>query len=334
MGPEHVLYGVIGGALVLYAVLGGADFGVGVWEFNLRFRMTREDRELSEHAMGPVWETNHVWLIFAIILMFSAFPIAFAAICRALWIPLLLALAGIVFRGSSFAFRHYAVDSEKQRVAWGILFAIASTFTPFFLGVSAGAIASGRLAVTESGEFTGNLLTGWVSFLSIYSGFFTVGLCAYLAAVYLTRDASREFGSELAAVWRRRALLTGIVVGAMAVGGLAVVGIDSPDLGRAMASKSWSLVAMSVAAGTFSLWALARNRFTASAVGAVLAVASIVAGWAVAQYPMLVPPVISIESAKAPDGVLRLFVWVILIGAAFLGPSLAYLFYVFKGGAD
>jgi len=331
MGPEVLLYIVTGLALVLYAVFGGADFGAGVWQFNLAFRMPPEEQRFCDRAMGPIWETNHVWLIFVIVLLFSAFPPAFAALSRALWLPFLLALVGIVFRGCGFAFRHYAGGAEALQRRWSIVFAISSTFTPFFLGAAAGAVASGQLQITASGGFEGNYYTGWISLLSIYTGFFSVGVCAYLAAVFLTRDAVREGNGELATTWRRRALSMGIVVGTLAMAGLVVVRIEAPVLWEELAGRGLPLIGLSVVFGLLSIVSLWRRWHGMAAVGASVTVAAVIGGWALGQYPLILPPAILIHSAAAPPNVLWLFIGVAALGALLLLPSLAFLFWVFKG---
>lgn len=329
MAPEFILYAITGGALTLYAVLGGADFGAGVWEFARAFRTSAEERALTNRAMGPIWETNHVWLIFVIVLLFSAFPPAFAALCRALWLPLLLAVVGIVFRGTGFALRYHAAGARQR--GWSIVFALASTFTPLFLGAAMGAVASGKLEVTETGHFTGNYLSSWISALSVFTGFFFVGLCAYLAAVFLTRDAHREGLPGLERVWRGRAIAMAVCMGVFAMAGLAVVATTAPILKEAFLSKAWPLVAASILAGTVSLACMLRERFTAAALTAALAVATVILGLAVAQYPALIPHAITVSTAKSPDNILWLLVWSILGGAVLLVPSLIYLLYVFKG---
>src|SRR5438552_804125 len=141
MAIETTAVVMIGLGITLYAVLGGADFGAGVWEFNTALRASERERRLIERAIGPVWEANHVWLIFVIVSMFSSFPTAFVALSRALWLPLLLALVGIVFRGAAFAFRSHAVAAARQQEVWGAVFALASTAAPFFLGAAVGAVA-------------------------------------------------------------------------------------------------------------------------------------------------------------------------------------------------
>lgn len=331
MAPELLVYIVMGLSLVLYAVLGGADFGAGVWQFNLAFRMPGKEQRFCDRAMGPIWETNHVWLIFVIVLLFSAFPPAFAALSRALWLPFLLALVGIVFRGCGYAFRHYAHGAAEVQRHWGIVFALSSTFTPFFLGASAGAVASGQLKVFPDGSFAGNYFTDWISLLSIFTGFFSVGVCAYLAAVFLTRDAAREGDSELTARWSLRAKRMGLLVGTLALLGLIAVHRDAPRLWLELTGPGLPLIALSIATGLFSILALDRAWHTAATLGASLTVSTVIGGWALGQYPALIPPGIMVSGAAAPDNVLWLFIGVAGFGALLLLPSLVLLFWVFKG---
>lgn len=331
MAPELIALGTILVGLTLYALLGGADFGAGVWECNTVLQAPEKERTLIYRAIGPVWEANHVWLIFVLVGLQTAFPPAFAAVGRALWLPLLFALVGIVFRGVGFAFRSYAAGAVRQQALWGAVFALASTAAPFFLGAACGAIASGQLAVTPQGDYTGNYVTGWLSPLSIFTAFFAVGVCAYLAAVYLTREAAQDDDLPLVALWRRRALATGAWMGILAMAGLAMVATDAPLLWAGFRERAWPLVGMSIAGGLFSLWALLQWHFTAAVLGAGVAVAAVVWGWGVAQYPAIIPPLLTIAAAKGPDTVLWVMLWGILAGTVFLLPSLVYLFALFKG---
>lgn len=331
MAPELIILGVILAGLTLYALLGGADFGAGVWEFNTVLQAPEKERTLIYRAVGPVWEANHVWLIFVLVGLHTAFPPAFAAVGRALWLPLLLALVGIVFRGAGFALHAHAVGAVRQQAVWGAVFAFASTAAPFFLGAACGAIASGQLAVTPQGDYTGNYVTGWLSPLSIFTAFFAVGVCAYLAAVYLTREAAQEGDPALVALWRQRALATGLWMGVLAMAGLGMVATDAPLLWEGFRKRAWPLVGMSIGGGLFSLWALLRWHFSAAVLGAGTAVATVIWGWGVAQYPALIPPALTIVTAKGPDLVLWVMLWSIVAGTVLLLPSLAYLFVLFKG---
>lgn len=330
MAPEVILLGILWLALTLYVVLGGADFGAGIWEVNLAFQAPEKERLLLQRAIGPVWEANHVWLIFVLVLVFNAFPAAFAALSRALWLPLLLALVGIVFRGAAFAFRSYAVGAVRQQATWGVAFAVASTAAPFFLGAAVGAVASGNLAVTASGDFSGNYLMDWISPLALFNGFFTVGVCAYLAAVYLAREASQEGDAELADLWRQRALATGVWMGVLALAGLLFLATEAPLLWQGFQERSWPLVVVSLVTGFLSLGALWRRHYTAAAAGVATTVAAVLAGWGIAQYPALILPAITVERAKAPDAVLWAMIGSIAVGTLVLLPSLGWLFMIFK----
>lgn len=324
MGPEVILAGLMMLGLTLYALLGGADFGAGVWEFNTALRATPKEIALINRAIGPVWEANHVWLIFVIVILFTAFPEAFAALSRALWVPLLLAVVGIMFRGVAFAFRTHASGEVRQERLWGAVFAFASTATPLFLGASAWAIAAGRAAPG------GHPVTGWIGPTSIFGAFFTVALCAYLASVYLTREAALSGDLDLLRVWRRRAIAAGMWMGLLAMSGLALIPEGAPQLWAGFKARAWPAVGASVAAGLLSLAALWTKRFTLAAFSAAAAVATVVWGWCLGQYPALVPPAITVGSAKAPDAVLRPMIWAIAAGGILVAPSLAYLLYIFK----
>lgn len=330
MAPETIILLTMLLGLTLYTLLAGADFGAGVWEFNTRLRAPRQQRAMIYRAIGPVWEANHVWLIFVIVGMFGAFPAAFAAISRALWIPLLAALVGIVFRGASYAFRTVAAPTEGQQRLWEAIFALASTAAPFFLGAALGAVASGRLAVAADGTFHGSYLTGWLVPLAVFNGFFVVGLCAFLAAVYLAREAAALGDGQLASVWRARSLASGAAVGALAIVGLVLLAVEAPALWEGLVRRGWALVVLSMGGGVFTLGQLVRRRYGAATVGSIIAVGGIVWAWGAGQYPYLVPPAITIASARSPENVLWVMVGSIACGAVVLVPSLAWLLYLFK----
>jgi len=327
--PEDILLVIIMSALTLYAVLGGADFGIGVWEFNSALQTTPSERKLMAKAIAPVWEVNHVWLIFVLVLMNTAFPTASAAISRALWVPLLLALMGIVFRGASFVFRNYTDDSVRGQELWTAVFAMASTAAPFFLGVSIGALASG-MKIQADGSFDGDYLNDWLTPLSLFTGFFAVGMCAYLSAVYLIREAHVAGDQEQAELWRRRALATGVWMGVLAATGLVLLSAQAPELWDRLSERGWPILACSLLLGFASLLAVAWRRYTWGAVGAAATVATVLWGWGVAQYPLLVPPHITVETAKSSPAVLLASLYATAAGAVLLLPSLAWLFYIFK----
>lgn len=332
MPAELIILAILQIALVLYAILAGADFGAGIWELILRSPASSRDRKLIDHAMGPVWEANHVWIIFALIAVLNGFPSAFATLSSALWLPWLLALAGIVFRGAGFAFRSAPGTSADSRRRWEWVFAAASVAAPCFLGASAGAIASGKLPLSPTGEFIGDPFFSWINPLSFYSAVLALGACTFLAAVYLNWEARIASDSELETMWRRRALTIGVLMGVLAPAGLLVVAVAAPDLWTQFRIRAWPLVVISLASGSGTLVALFYARPLLAAVGAASAVASMMVGWGVAQYPLLVPPTLTVEAAKSPPAVLHAMLWGIGGTTVLVIPSLAYLWYLFKSG--
>ncbi|MBS0206815.1 MAG: cytochrome d ubiquinol oxidase subunit II [Planctomycetes bacterium] len=330
MGPDDVLLIVMLTALTLYAILGGADFGAGIWEFTTAMQATDRERQHIYKAIGPVWEANHVWLIFVLVILMNGFPAAFAALSRALWLPLLLALCGILFRGSAYIFRSYGTGSGRERVFWESVFAIASTATPLFLGSAAGAVASGKLMIPTDTTSAVDFVVGWISALTVFTGFYSVALCAYLSAVFLLREA-RQIGDEpLTTLWRQRALSTGLWVGVLSFGGLVMVAIEAPALAQGFLNRGWPLVIASLLCGIGSLVEVWRLNCTRAAIAAGGAVTAVIWGWGISQYPAIIPPAITASSAKAPDNVLWMMLGVISLGAVFLLPALAYLLVLFK----
>jgi len=321
--------GLLFAALVLYAVLGGADYGGGVWDLLASGPRAREQRGLIETAIGPVWEANHVWLIFMIVLLFTAFPRAFAALSTALHIPLTLMLLGIVLRGTSFTFRQYHSQDDIVQQHWGRLFAISSVFTPVMLGICTGAISTGGIRV-QNGVVTSGFLRPWLGPFPFAVGLFTLVLFAFLAGVYLTVEA--EDGA-LREDFRKRALAAAGVVGALALTVYLMSHEAAPLVCAGLTQRPWSWP-LQIVTGVFAvgtIGALWRRRFHLARVLAVGQVTLILTGWALSLYPFLVPPDISITQAAAPLNVLRPVLRGIAIGLLILLPSFLYLFRVFKG---
>ncbi|WP_020580102.1 cytochrome d ubiquinol oxidase subunit II [Actinopolymorpha alba] len=311
--------------LTLYVLLGGADFGGGVWDLIAGGpERGRETRRLVEHSLGPVWEANHVWLIFVVVVLWTSFPPVFASVASTLYIPLTLAALGIIGRGAAFAYRKVTTQLWQQRL-FGAVFAFSSVMTPFFLGAAAGGIASGRVPL---GIARGNLVTSWWNPTSVVAGLLAVGTAAYLAAVYLTRDAQRGHAEDLAEYFRRRALITGVVVGGLAVVGLLVLYLDERSLFVELTTgRALPLLIVSVVSGVVSLVLLVRRAFLAVRVTAALAVAGLLWGWGVGQYPMLLPGV-TVQEASASRTVLAASLGALLGGAILLVPSLWWLFHL------
>ncbi|WP_106401040.1 cytochrome d ubiquinol oxidase subunit II [Actinocorallia populi] len=327
MPLAEILLVVLWIGLTAYVLFGGADFGGGIWDLLAgTAERGRPQRDTIEHSIGPVWETNHVWLIFVIVMAWTGVPAVFAAIASTLYIPLTLAALGIIARGAAFAFRKASTLLWQQRL-FGAAFAFSSVFTPFFLGTVAGAIASGRV---PPGIAAGDLLTSWLNPTSLISGALAVGTAAYLAAVYLTRDAQRGGDEELAETFRHRALLAGTVTGLLSAAGLLVLHADAPRLFTELTSgKALPLLLLSVAAGIVSLPLLWWRAYRAVRVTAALAVTGLLWGWALGQYPRLLPGV-TVRDAAATDAVLAATLGSLAVGSLLLLPSLWWLYATFQ----
>jgi cytochrome d ubiquinol oxidase subunit II len=310
----------------LYAVLGGADFGAGMWDLVAGGAARGErPRDLIDRTITPVWEANHVWLIFCLVVLWTGFPRALAAVASTLCVPLGLAALGIVLRGSGFAFRK-AVESLSGRRAFGAAFALSSLVTPFFMGASVGAIAAGKVPA----HGTGDRLASWTGPLSLLVGALFVIACAYLAAVYLTAEARDAGEADMERYFRRRALGVGAVAGTLALAALPVLHSHAHPIFHRLLHQALPLVIGSAAAGAVVL-ALIATRRRGTRPLAALAVACVLWGWAVAQYPFLLPRSLTLHAGAAPAGALRgLFV---VFGAALVlvVPSLLLLFRLQRG---
>jgi cytochrome bd ubiquinol oxidase subunit II len=308
--------------LAAYAVLGGADFGAAFWQFGARGERGAALREHAYRAMGPVWEANHVWLVFVLVVCWTAYPQAFASIFSTLSVPLFIAAIGIILRGTAYAV-HAGTAREIERRAIDGVFSISSLLTPFALGTAVGAIASGRVPV---GNAAGDPLTSWLNPTSLLVGTLAVATGAYVAAVYLAGDAARAGLDDLAAAFRTRALGAGVVTGAIAFAGLAVVAYDADPVGDELfAWPAVAGIAASAAAGIATIDLVRRWRFEAARYGASAAVAAVVAGWALAQRPELLPG-LTVEEAAAGRPVLIATIVGVALGGLILIPSLALLF--------
>jgi cytochrome d ubiquinol oxidase subunit II len=312
-------------SLTAYALLGGADYGGGLWDLLASGPTAAGQRATIAHAIGPVWEANHVWLIVAIVIVFTGFPGAFAAISTYLHVPLLLVLIGIVLRGSAFVFRAYGPDDPRHERFWGRVFAMASTATPLFLGVTVGALTEGQLPASPEGSFAAVYLTPWLTPFSLSVGLFALVLFGYLAAVYLTLEAH---DIEEGAAFRTRALASGVAVGVLAV---VVLVLATPDVRDALIASAWA-VPLHVATGASALAALALlwlKRYELARLAAAAQVLFILWGWAMAQYPYAIRPHLTLANAAAPANVQVLLLQVLGVGAVVLMPSLLYLFGIF-----
>jgi cytochrome d ubiquinol oxidase subunit II len=310
------------GGVVLYVVLAGADLGAGFWQlFAGRGHHGEEIREHAHHSMAPVWEANHVWLIFVLTVFWTAYPTAFGSIASTLAIPLFLAGIGIVFRGAAYALRAGAATPRELGVI-DTVFSLSSILTPFALGTMVGGIATGRVPV---GNAAGARFSSWLNSTSILVGVLAVATSAYLAAVYLAADAARRDERSLERAFRVRALGAGVVAGALALAGIFVVHRDARALYDELVSgRALPAVIVSALAGVAALALVDRRRLEAARYTAALAVAAVVAGWALAEWPTLLPG-LDVRHAAAPHDTLVALVVAVLGGGAIVFPSLVLL---------
>jgi cytochrome bd ubiquinol oxidase subunit II len=323
--PADLLGAAILGALVLYAWLGGADFGGGIWDLLASGPRKAEQRALVEHAIGPIWEANHVWLILVVVVLFTGFPAAFAAISVELFVPLVRLLLGIVLRGASFTFRAYVREDDRVQARWGLVFSASSVLAPLVLGVVVGALASGRIRVAAHGSAP----LAWLAPFPLAVGLLAAALFAYLAAAYLAVEAEGALRDD----FRRRAIGAGAAVFACAALCGALSWREAPLVFEGLTRRSWSLAlhVATAAAAVTAFAALFRGRVRAGRAAAAIQVALIVVGWGASQYPFLVVPDLTLASASAPRSTQVALLWALACGGALLFPMLAVLFRVFKG---
>ena len=334
-------------ALVAYALLGCADFGGGIWDLLSRGPRAAEQRRHIARAIGPVWEANHVWLIFLIVILFTCFPRAYAAASVALFWPLHLILIGIVLRGASFVFRAYGSTAAATQRTWTRVFGIASALTPLLLGACLGAISTGELGADAPLD----AWHGWLAPFPLAIGLLTLLISAYLAAVYLAWESAGPEGgvdrslpaeagnhpidlpdANLQNDFRKRALLTWLVAGATSIAVLVLARRDAPRLWEGLTSlPAAAIVAGGVLLAPASALALSSRRYRLARLLAGAQVTLLLVGWGVAQYPYLIAPDLTLASSAAPRPTLVLTAMTLPFGAAALIPSLWYLFKVFKG---
>jgi cytochrome d ubiquinol oxidase subunit II len=310
LSTAEVVAGILWLALTAYAVLAGADFGGGVWDLFASGPRANEQRSAVAEAMGPVWEANHVWLIFMITGLFTAFPATFGVLALALYIPFTIAMAGIVLRGASFAFRAHGAEAVGPTSPWGVIFGVASIVTPFFLGTAAAAVASGSIHAPG------------------VIGLFALAICAYLAATYLMVE--NEDRPALLADFRRRAIAAALVSGFLALLAVAVSFFDGSRLIQTLTGRGLPLFVLALLNGPLALWAVWRSRPRIARVAVIGQVVLVLWAWAIGQWPFLVPPDLTIPATAAPPATLTGMLVVITVGSLILLPSLWLLFRVFK----
>lgn len=326
MPPSEVLLGgVLVVALIAYFLLGGADFGGGVWDLLATGPRRAAQRAAIERALGPVWEPNHVWLILVIVVLFTAFPRAFATLATGLYVPLTIFLLGIVLRGSAFSFRALDHNDDAAQVRWGRVFAIASLVSPFLLGVMVAAIAAGQV----DGAAGAGTTPSWISPFSLACGGLALALAAFLAATYLTVEVA---DAGLREDFRWRAMAAGVAAGGAAGLAFLLSRTAAPLVHAGLTARpfTWPLHLATGVTALGALLALWHRRFRLARIMAAAQVGLVICGWAVSQYPFLVPPTLTLFTDAAPARTRTLLLIVLGAGVPVLAPSLVVLYRVFK----
>ena len=322
MSLEVVVAAALFVGVLAYALFGGADFGSGFYDLSAGGTSRgAELRTLVDHSIGPVWEANHVWLIYVLVTWWTAFPETFAAAMSTLILPMLLALLGIVLRGASFAFRKYAATLGQARL-FGAIFAVSSVVTPFFLGAVAGGIASGRVPATGRGD----LWTSWLNPTSVFGGIIAVGTCAFLAGTFLCADARRSGQNRLAEELRWRTLAVGAVTGIVVFAALVPLQRDAPTLADGLEHRAAPVVVISALFGIATLVLVGLRRFAVARVTALVAVAAVVTGWGVGQYPWMLVDQVTITDAAGATATLEALLVAAGLAAVIVLPALGYLY--------
>jgi cytochrome d ubiquinol oxidase subunit II len=300
-------------AVALYAIFGGADFGGGVWDVFASGPRRSEQRDVIGHAIGPVWETNHVWLIFLIVVMFTCFPPAFASLSVGLYVPLTFVLLGIILRGAAYAFRSQAYDAARLSQFWGHVFGIASIVAPFFFGAAVGGLTVGNYA--------------WTSPFALTLGALAVALCAQIAGVFLTLETEGPLQGD----FRARAIVATFVLAALGAVALVVAATTAPaTFASLLKPQSLAGIGVAMSLGCIVLGTLVARRYALARLAVALEAVAVLAGWYLSQAPYLIPGELTYADAAAPPETLRAFLWLVAGGSVLLVPSLVLLFRVFK----
>ena len=330
MSTADAVAGVLWVGVTLYAVFGGADFGGGFWSLLAGGgERGKRARALIDWAIGPVWEANHVWLIFAVVVLWTAFATAFSAVFSTLFIPLSLAALGIVLRGAGFAFHRLALGA-RERQGWEAIFGLSSLLTPFFMGAAVGAIASGRVPL---GNAEGDPVTSWVNAVSLLTGALFVATSAYLAAVFLVSDSRRARDADLERYFTARALAAAVAAGALALAGIFVFRADARYIYDGLVGEGLPLVILSAACGLGVLALLHRGARRGARALAVGAVAALIWAWGAAQYPYLLPETLTISAGAADHNSLIGVLVVFGVAVVFVLPALGLLYLLSQRGA-
>ncbi len=323
----YIIISVLWFALIAYAVFGGADFGAGIWEIFVSGPTAKEQHALIDDALGPVWEVNHVWLVFLVVGLFSGFPGAFATLVAVLFFPLTIALLGTVLRGSAFIFRTHGL--RKTSSIWNRVFSFSSVITPFFLGAAAATVASGKIQDLGS-KTQANLGSLWFTPFTVTIGVLSLALCATIAAIFLTVEATNQNKPDLVAMFRRRGLIAGATTAVLGAVALLEAISAAPILWQGMLNHAIPLVIATMIIGVGAATALYFAYYRIARALIVAEAAFMLGSWGVSQIPYIIPPKLTVDAAASTSSTQLLLLIGVIIGMAIILPSIWLLFYIFK----
>jgi cytochrome d ubiquinol oxidase subunit II len=319
-------------SLAAFAVLGGADFGAGFWDLLAVGRTAEQVRGALIQAIGPIWEANEIWLIFLVTGLFTAFPLVFSTLSIALFVPAVFALIGVVLRGAGFIYYSHFREEAPVRHGWGSVFSLSSLIAPFFFGVMAGTVASGRIRVSNGATILSSLgyISIWLTPFSLMCGLYAIAMCALLAAVYMIVETRNTGDQELVTLFRHCAYYAYAATGicGLVAGGLGA--IDAPGVWTNLVGRALPLALATAALGVALVILLKFGAYLLARIAVAGVVTGIIITWGVAQYPYLVPPDLTVTNTAAPSSVMAPLLISSVIGMALILPSLWFLFYLFK----
>lgn len=319
-------------SLIFYCLFGGADFGAGMLELFSSKKNRLSQRRIIDRALGPVWEANHMWLILMVVILFVGFPKVYSIVSTYLHIPLTAMLLGIIARGCAFTFRHYDAVQGRSQKPYSLFFGIASLWTPFFLGITMGALSLKKIP-SQVSSFKQAYIDSWLQPFPICLGLFTLCLFSFLAAVYLIDECPKEIRPN---PYFKKSKVTGLLT--VLSGGLVLAAGEwgQMELGKAFLDSPFALALMGFA--TVLLFPLTiflinqRRRLPRLVVGAQ--VLCILGAWLKIQFPVLVKftarEPLTVFNAHAPTSSLVMLANALFFGSVLILPALYFLFHVFK----
>jgi cytochrome d ubiquinol oxidase subunit II len=320
-------------AIVLYFLLGGADFGAGIIELFTSTNNKSRTRRTMYKAIGPVWEANHMWLIIAIVILFVGFPVIYSSVCTYLHIPLLIMLMGVTARGTAFSFRNYdAVKDDRMQDVYNYIFVYSSFITPLFLGITAGSVISRQIDPASS-DFLHTYVFSWLNFFSVAVGLFTVALCGFLAAIYLIGEAKEDF--DVKRFTKKAVIMNAVAVG---FGGLVFLAAEHENVHLAYWLFGNPVSFTAIIAASLSLvllWYLLKKKKTKIIrILAAFQVTMILIAVGYRHFPDVIMVKdghnLSLLTDHAPATTINDLGWGLLIGSLLILPALGYLFYSFQ----